>query len=808
MSYEGIVDWFTKKRLPCDFQSSSLLQSISDRLVDSLQSSTSLRDFADFLYHSLKLLPKLSFIPADTRIPSFSLFSHLKNSSAIVTCLAVRMGLSDRQVCLLRLGALLHDIGKVSHLGKGVEHVKGTIDFLISVKDRLLSLKKTFFAESDFADLVKLASRHHTGPAYSEYEPVSELEKLVARAVSIASATDRQGDIVIALLDSQGNKTSKFEEATHIEFLSTDQFFPHIIKTRAGQYVLSPNNLSLKIEISKLEPVKGDYLLIGEDITTQSSLSYYIGSTISLPDNICVFAADIMGIQKFVMSTRKLAGLSGGSLLIQDLEEYISDTIEEFVCPETVIFQGGGSVLAFIPNQEIGEQIKEKIQTYYHQVFDGFLQVACVIQENPVQKLMKNFGDILYDIHITELPKIKNRPYDTPKPSHIPSNRICSSCYELEVSSESKEESYCSLCHQKIKRGKEYKHYISSLIKKREDQKKNYVQYELVELGEKYGLKPARELRHIGKNIAVLAIDGNMVGRFFSQINTISDYSYRSSNVDITIRETLVKTIKDIIKSNLSEITTRAQIEEESPLKGDFLGIEVLYVGGDDLLIITKSDIALEFVDKLCENIYTAFSFESSLKTEGWEHSRAMITLSVGVAFGNYKFPIYFLLEKAFKNLKNAKEQFRNNIKIDSHKTLILPHGAISLTSVFNAMPAIRSHDFILNYKEPINNFIKIKNILNYAIRPYKSKDKTYTFPRSLLEIIASCSENTESQLNTIKFLYARMEHRETIEKAVQYLSARGEDITNVKFCEYLAEFVVNENLREVVKDIMPVIGD
>ena len=77
----------------------------------------------------------------------------------------------------------------------------------------------------------------------------------------------------------------------------------------------------------------------------------------------------------------KLHALRGGSLIIEEVQERAKDIIAKYVCPEAVLFSGGGNLLAFMPTNKgikakvIGE-IQNEIEGLYLVFASPSLQIG------------------------------------------------------------------------------------------------------------------------------------------------------------------------------------------------------------------------------------------------------------------------------------------------------------------------------------------------------------------------------------------------------------------------------------------------
>ncbi len=189
--YIGVVDWFTKKRGE-NVDMNKVKENIISEIVEKSKNTKNFKQFADAVWDVLKENEDLKKICADSRLPTCSLFHHLKNTAAVAVCMATDKGYDKETIQKIRVASLLHDVGKLEawhlHGEKGIvaEHIKATE----RIVGEILSKCMFKWMENDVPYLPRLASRHHTGKWAEEYLPEHEIEKIIAESDSIASATD------------------------------------------------------------------------------------------------------------------------------------------------------------------------------------------------------------------------------------------------------------------------------------------------------------------------------------------------------------------------------------------------------------------------------------------------------------------------------------------------------------------------------------------------------------------------------------------------------------------------------------------
>ncbi|RSD34562.1 MAG: metal dependent phosphohydrolase [Methanohalophilus sp.] len=141
----GVSDWFTKKiKEDIDYpeQSNKTLDVFINDIIGILDNSKKLSDAADDIYDKLEKSEFINNICSDSRFPICSLFHHMKNTSAVATCILFQNIAKDKSylekclkeydikadyaekdlVSLLRIAALLHDIGKPRSSSKKVRY--------------------------------------------------------------------------------------------------------------------------------------------------------------------------------------------------------------------------------------------------------------------------------------------------------------------------------------------------------------------------------------------------------------------------------------------------------------------------------------------------------------------------------------------------------------------------------------------------------------------------------------------------------------------------------------------------------------
>ncbi|MCG2727434.1 MAG: HD domain-containing protein [Candidatus Methanoperedenaceae archaeon] len=766
----GVVDWFTKKSHDISYpgESDKKLDDLVGNIIKGFKGNT-LEDIANNVYEILKESNFYENICSDSRLPVCSLFHHSKNTAGIAVCLAAQkadmmpdfkkkcleqygvndaVNYTDRDFkALIRIGSLFHDIGKprsFTSQKKGVPfhfHTSQTEEILGHILEKAqpdivlkYELKKI---------LPKMAAKHHS----RDRETV--LEKIIGTADMIASGADRIYDVECTF------------DGSRVNVRSLDRIFPHEINFDAGDMQCLDGQpmeiIGYKGTAQRNVKPKSsdDTLMLFKDSIVSGGTIHYTGSEAHISGAIGLLALDIMQIQEYINEADKLPMLRGGSAIVEDSLERAFQIISKEVCPEAVLFKGGGNLLAFVPSDnEIQQELKKEINDGIRKISYGGLNAAVAVSVFQLKELTK-FHDVLGKIQ-DEIDKEKNSA-STNQIIH-PSKRddVCPLCFKRKAIGVFNNESMCKVCAEKIYRGRAQK-YTNP-----------YLDNDLLR---KYDLIAPSQLQEIGDSIAVVAIDGNMMGRIFMQTLTPAEYNYKSETFDANFK----KEINDTIRKFIEDKDTRHLMENMG-----FAGIDPIYVGGDDILLIINGKGAIKFCELLIRNIYHRFLFSKKF-FNGKSYENPTVTISCGIAIADAKFPIYFLLETARKMEKIAKKEFRKRTKTDNLNLIQLPAGTMAFTAVSGAMPSEDNICFILPDDD------KYLMILNNLIS--KSLDKQN---RSKISSLITCGKTEQERLNFVKSIYSSGSRKQTTPS--EWLDD----------CEWMVQVMGNERLLRSAKMIIP----
>lgn len=265
--------------------------------------------------------------------------------------------------------------------------------------------------------------------------------------------------------------------------------------------------------------------------------------------------------------------------------------------------------------------------------------------------------------------------------------------------------------------------------------------------------------------MALIYADGNNMGERFLQCSSESELKKLSEQVvDLGMRTAVL----EAVKANLKPVNKQ-------------LPFDILMLGGDDLIMVTTSDKAIETAKMISE--------------EYWKHTNEQddpLSVSIGVVIAHAKFPFGSLVKLAESTLKFAKkEDAKRKLKNSKHNSkglinfLVVNAGAdVDFGHVFN-----KSYKHEDEWKEQKRKFIR-------TLRPYDAdeldeliklirKFKGYSFPKNKLQALreATFFSESESLLEGLA-IQSRLkdEQRKLVWEALKLKS-------NANACKKLADF-------------------
>ncbi len=385
-------------------------------------------------------------------------------------------------------------------------------------------------------------------------------------------------------------------------------------------------------------------------------------------------AFDTRHIKRYVFATDKLKEIRGASSLLDYLNRQVIKEVgraeRSAISAEPVYANGGAALFLVDDNEKVAMQFGQLVQQEYrHETFDGS-SVTFAVQEIPEDivdvwedERMRETLDLLY----ARLEMESNREEPV---FDLPSHPLMLTCYSCGVryaetrdkserdDAGSRDNRYCRTCQQKreedgtVKRGID--RITDSIVKHRKrglqgevalpetkEVRHSFAWKELLcKLPENYNIQDTterpsdfNELRGIagGRNyFAVIYADGNGMGTVMQDQHSLRKRKYKADLIDGAIYEALRTAVKDhlpVVEHNNASL----------------FPFDLLLLGGDDILIVTPADVALDVA--------------LTLATKFYEQTDGQHTLSVGVVLAPIKYPFGLLQDLAEDALKYAKKE-------------------------------------------------------------------------------------------------------------------------------------------------------
>jgi CRISPR-associated protein Cmr2 len=563
-------------------------------------------------------------VQADTRIPGVSLYDHLVLTAGFAVAMVEELclrGKTPEEICglplsreelrvLARLGGLFHDLGK-ARVGKTEYrfHVERGMEYAESL------LASWRVVEEIRNALLGIIGRHHLSDG-----PVSALEKVVCLADSMASAGDR----------------------------------PELARAETREEFERVTERTLQLEKE----------LFGEE----SPLVFLM--------------ADVDAVKSYVYETSNLSEIRGGSEILVEVEQEIAEEFRRELARECLIYCGGGNLLAVLPVRQ-AKNWAWKIERLYLE--RTRLATATVVISPPVgyrevarglfpyddasvrklsgkgiaQDLLfshfealvedrgkrKNFGELVAWLS-SNLQRKKQEKLYAPFFETLPVHVRCASCGRRAAEREEFDELICGVCGAKRDWGrKEKRGFVERFAEFLEEQG-----------GIKSRLEPPKDLEELvgGEEgrIALLYADGNNMGDILQQATSPAFYRNFSEALRMATEEALF--------AAFVQTFGREAFGKEKRV----LPFEIVALGGDDVVVLVPARASWKLALNLLRNFEGHEGIRRIQETAGERLGKALrLSMSLGLAIADAKYPVSFLLNLAESLLKRAKALARRTQK-------------------------------------------------------------------------------------------------------------------------------------------------
>lgn len=613
-----------------------------------------IKDISGILSDFSNMIERAWFIfPSDTR-PGFNtsgLIPHLLVTSAIAWCLGVSENLDQRDLAILRLASLLHDIGKPFNY---------RLHPVISM-DIAENILKGLISDEDLREVLKIIRAHHW--------PSDRLSRVLNEADRIASTIDRVSYIVREFIGDDIKKLSlelnlNFEDAFDVGEKAWN-FWCKIYEEK-GEKAFNDLNVKFLESIRKAtNNFKSRLKIFGRE-----------GFEAREYKDVAVFLIDVAGIQKYIARAQEVKVTSAASLFIDGMVtayipihlQFMMDRENIWIPYENFIYTAGGIIELFLPAQLIGkfeniigEHLKKGVETNLNAILLKYglhVNFAHTYLNNDIYLMMEN---LMNNIHLKKSTTVFIDRRIEKLSGTIGYDNLCSLCYIDEatekLSTPEGIKNVCGICKALYELGSE----ISF--------RRKFDEAELSILGEKFRIKDVYgvdskeidryfieiisghdkgELDKLEKgeierrNISVVKIDGNLMGPFMATSISLTDMCERSARIDIALKDAISRALEEVY-SSIKDATNDVK-EGAKCCSAIMLGL--LYAGGDDSLIILPSWVSLAF----------AWIIGNEFRLN-MGNARG---LGIGIAVGSAKANLWNLISASNELMEKSKKHVRD----------------------------------------------------------------------------------------------------------------------------------------------------
>lgn len=381
-----------------------------------------------------------------------------------------------------------------------------------------------------------------------------------------------------------------------------------------------------------------------------------------------LLAFDTDHIKRYVFGTNTLKEIRGASSILDYLNRVETKKLVERVNPTAkTIYAHGGSALFLLTSEQaaqLAEQLGKQVQQLYHEKTGGGASITYAVQPLPsydkpdimtAEQLSKDITmqDMLNLLRVRlRLAKdsLMSNAQANESDAHVdgyvvsPSHPLlctCSSCgmnYAEDMTQDKDdpdepEGRYCRVCLGKRKEDNRVKLRLATAHTS-EETLWGHILHVLRE--KKYDFQPTtrrpkdfnvfRDFTRGKDYLGLIYADANGMGRAIAGLKTLREVQNTAKRIDEAVFEAMGDTII-----------------QHLPVQNDTFPFDILLIGGDDIVMVTPADKALQVTYTLTEQFH--------------KHTGGKYTLSAGVVLAPVKYPFgqqHELVEEATKAAKKS----------------------------------------------------------------------------------------------------------------------------------------------------------
>lgn len=335
-------------------------------------------------------------------------------------------------------------------------------------------------------------------------------------------------------------------------------------------------------------------------------------------------------IKQYLLATNRLKEIRGGSVLIAALDEQRKKELESRYGEAAVAYSAGGGTAVLVPTEEMARDlIAEMERTFRAETITASITGIYLPMDDGIDRFGKKMTQAGQELRRAKAAKaeLSNMPVE-------PYIRLCSSCGQHPAFEQAKDASgdwLCRACNRKRDLGGQKRKGFFAEFAAWADPAvwtDETLPDDLDSIG---------EISSPPGYVGFIALDGNHIGDLLDKPATIEDYRAFSEGL-----------------RNLTKGKTFGALKRYGRPRNGVAPFEIVLIGGDDVLLITAADIALEIALAIAEE----FEHQSPklLEEAGLAQECKNLTMAGGVVLTHANFPIPAMHTLAEALQKSAKK--------------------------------------------------------------------------------------------------------------------------------------------------------
>ena len=331
-------------------------------------------------------------------------------------------------------------------------------------------------------------------------------------------------------------------------------------------------------------------------------------------------------IKDYVFATNRLKEIRGASVLLRKLDKTRKS---DLAAKGVVVYSAGGGAAVLVNSKADAKDLIARIaKEFRHNTITASITGVAIEPEpandRPFGKRMDIAGK-----HLRQAKAAKAELVTLPVEPYL---RLCSSCGQhpaVEPAQDGSDDWLCAACAQKRKLGGQ----------ERQGFFKKLSEWAGCEVGDMpIDLDAIGEVSTPPGYVGFIALDGNHIGELLSKPETIKDYRAFSKSLE-----------------QLARHQTFAALREYGQPRRGVAPFEIILMGGDDVLLITAADIAIEVAMSIIRG-FEENSRQEVLEKAGLNGEQNKLTMAGGVVLAHADFPIPAMHSLAEALQKEAKK--------------------------------------------------------------------------------------------------------------------------------------------------------